>query len=121
MFLTTLNLPANIRVRAENVLLAGLWYGLTKPPMSLLLEPVLKSLQDLSTIGVVVRTPIGLRTIRGKVVLGIFEFPAKAAILCAKQFIGKHGCSVCLHTAERLRNGARIYGPCAYPDCTRVS
>ena len=34
VFLTILNLPASIRMKAENVLLAGLWYGPCKPPIS---------------------------------------------------------------------------------------
>ena len=121
VFLTILNLPASIRMKAENVILAGLWYGPSKPPMTLLLEPVLKSLQYLSTSGVVVRTPTGLRTIRAMLVMGVFDLPAKAAVLCAKQFNGEHGCSVCVHPGERLRNGARIYLPHAYPDRTHES
>ena len=101
VFLTILNLPASIRMKAENVILAGLWYGPSKPPMTLLLEPVLKSLQGLSASGVVVRTPTSLRTIRAMLVMGVFGLPAKAAVLC-----GKHGCSVCIHPGERLSNGA---------------
>ena len=91
VFLTILNLPANIRMKAENVLLAGLWYGPTKPPMKQLLEPVLENLQHLSAPGVVVRTPSGLRTIYARLVMGVFDLPAKAAVLCAKQFNGEHG------------------------------
>ena len=89
--------------------------------MTLSLEPVLKSLQYLSTSGGVVRTPTGLRTIRAMLVMGVFDLPAKAAVLCAKQFNGEHGCSVCIHPGERLRNGARIYLPHAYPNRTHES
>ena len=85
MFLTILNLPVNIRMKAENVLLAGLWYDPTKPPMRQLIEPVLENLQQLSAPGEVVRTPSGLRTICARLVMGLFDLPAKAAVLCVKQ------------------------------------
>ena len=121
VFLTILNLPANIRMKAENVLLAGLWYGSTKPPMRQLLEPVLENLKQLSAPGVVFRTPSGLRTIRAKLVMAVFDLPAKAAVLCAKQYNGEHGCAVCIHPGERLTNGARIYLPRPFPHRTHKS
>lgn len=43
--------------------------------------------------------------------MGVFDLPAKAAVLCAKQFNGLHGCSVCLHPGKRLANNSRIYLP----------
>ena len=73
----------------------GLWYGPSKPPMKMLLEPVLESLRELSISGVVVRTPTGLKTFRAMLVMGQFDLPAKAAVLCAKQYNGEHGCAVC--------------------------
>lgn len=39
VFLTILNLPPAIRMKAENILLAALWYGPGKPPMRELLGP----------------------------------------------------------------------------------
>ncbi len=52
----------------------------------------------------------------------VFDLPAKAAVLCAKQFNGKHGCSVCLHPGDRLPNNARVYLPgTVYPARTHRS
>lgn len=42
--------------------------------------------------------------------MGIFDLPAKAAVLC---FNGEFGCSVCLHPGKRLPNNARVYLPSA--------
>ena len=39
-------------------------------------------------------------------------------MLCAKQYNGEHGCSLCVNPGVRLSNGARIYHPQIYPDCT---
>ncbi len=63
-------------------------------------------------------TPAGLSTIRAKIVVGIFDLPAKAAVLCAKQFNGEYGCAVCIHPGLRLGNGARIYLPQKHTDRT---
>ena len=121
VFVTILNLPISIRMKAENVLLAGLWYGSAKPPMKLLLEPVLASIKQLSISGLTIMTANGLKRIRAKVVMGIFDLPAKAAVLCAKQYNGQHGCSVCVHPGERLGNGARVYRPQKYHERTHSS
>ena len=118
VFLSILNLPASIRMKAENILLAGLWYGPSKPPMKLLLDPILASLREISVSGVVVRTPTGLQHIRVKLIMVFFDLPAKAAVLCAKQYNGEHGCAVCVHPGVRLSNGARIYRPQIYQDRT---
>ena len=80
VFLTILNLPISIRMKAENVLLAGLWYGPTKPPMKLLLQPVLNRLKQLATSGLTIRTPEGLRRIRTKVVMGIFQLKQQCCV-----------------------------------------
>ena len=56
-------------------------------------------------------TPAGVKIVKGKLVLGLFDLPAKSAVLCAKQFNELHGCSVCLHPGKRLSNNARVYLP----------
>lgn len=38
VFLVILNLPPAIRMNAQNIVLAGLWYGSKKPPMQLSYE-----------------------------------------------------------------------------------
>ena len=42
VYLVILNLPANIRMNAENVILCALWIGPNKPIMEILLSPVAK-------------------------------------------------------------------------------
>ena len=72
VFLVILNLPRNMRMNAQNIVLAGLWYGSKKPPMHLLLEPSIKRLDRLHTLGVAIETPHGLIIYRAKVELAIF-------------------------------------------------
>ena len=117
-YLLVLNLPVKVRMNSSNIILAGLWVGHTKPPMKLLLDPVISNLDHLRNEGFVI-TILGRNiTITGQLVIAIFDLPAKAAVLCAKQFNGKHGCSVCLHPGKRLSNNARVYLPETHPDRT---
>ena len=111
VYLVILNLPPTIRMNAENILLCGLWVGPTKPPMDKLLEPVVTNVRKLSSEGIIIKTPTGISRIKGKLVLGIFDLPAKASVLTMKQFNGMFGCSVCLHPGKRLSNNARVYLP----------
>ena len=55
------------------------------------------------------KTPDGMYAVRAKVVMGVFDLLARAAVLCMKQFNGLHGCTVCTHPGERTASGARIY------------
>lgn len=120
VYLIILNLPPGIRMNSENVLMAGLWYG-KKPAMNLLLTPIIESLNRFSTLGISITTPEGLVTIRTKLVMGVFDLPAKSAVLCAKQFNGKHGCSVCLHPGTLVSRNHRVYLPGDYVSRTHYS
>ena len=43
--------------------------------------------------------------------MAIFDLTAKATALCAMQFNGQYGCSICLHLDKRLQNKTQIYPP----------
>ena len=123
VYLIILNLPPGIRMNAENVLLAGLWYG-KKPSMDILdlmLRLILESLDRFSTLGISIDTPQGLVTIHIKLVMGVFDLPAKSAVLCAKQYNGKYGCSVCLHPGTLISRNHRVYLPGEHVDRTQHS
>lgn len=121
VYLVILNLPANIRMNSENVILCGLWVGPRKPIIHYLLDPIVKTIRKLSTIGVKINSAIGHLTFRAKIVMGVFDLPAKAMVLNAKQYNGKYGCSVCLHPGKRLSNNSRVYLPeRTYPERTHA-
>ncbi len=98
-------------MNAENIILCGVWLGPVKPFMDALLGPIVSNLNRLSTEGLVINTLIGKHISRLKLVMGVFDLPAKAAVLNMKQFNGLHGCSVCVHPSKRLANNARVYLP----------
>ena len=59
-------------------------------------------------------------TYQAKDELAIVDLPVKAAVLCAKQFNGKYGCSVCLHPGE-YSGQCQVYPPTEYPERTHRS
>ena len=114
-----LNLPPAIRMNSENMVLAGFWVG-GKPVMKLLLTSVLENLSYLSS-GLKIRRSSGILKIFFKLSIGIFDLPAKAVVLNAKQYNGKYGCSVCMHPGFRLPNNSRIYLPHRYRERTHAN
>ena len=116
VYLTILNLPVNLSIRAHNIILCGLWAGSNGPLMSQLLKPVVNTLEQLYKVGILINTSAGTVLVRAKLVFGVFDLPAKAKVLCGKQFNGKFGCSVCLHPGKRLPNNSRVYLPDKYPE-----
>ena len=75
------------------------------------MQPVMSMLMSLYSLGITMLTPVGIKTIRAKLLTGVFDLLAKAPLLNMKQFNGKHGCSSCTHPGTRLTNNARIYLP----------
>lgn len=84
--------------------------------MKLRFEPIIKRMEAMSGVGISINTPDGLKTIRAKFVFGTFDLPAKALVLCAKQYNGEFGCSVCLHPGKQLDIGTRVYLPNFFPE-----
>ena len=49
VLVTTTSLLPNIRMDAENVVVAALWLGPCKPPMDILLPPTLSKIEELQS------------------------------------------------------------------------
>ncbi len=81
--------------------------------MHTLLSPILQRLDKLATIGFSFLSPEGWKTVRVKLLFGVFDLIAKAAVLNMKQFNGNHGCPTCLHPGER-HNRTQTYPPSYY-------
>ena len=112
ILLMILNLPPLLRQKAENIILCGLWYGPNKPDASLLLDPVMKVLNNLYEKGFEIkRSQVQTQLCRVKLVSAVFDLIARALVLKMKQFNGEYGCSVCLHPGKQLGKGTRVYLP----------
>ena len=109
--LSVTNLPPHLRMRKDFILLAGIWFGPTKPKMSVILEPILAEIMELNILGTEVETTGGKKTIRTKLILSVFDLPAKCTAVNMKQFNGRYGCLYCNHPGESLMKGCTIYRP----------
>ena len=110
VYLTVTSLAPEQRMLMKNIIIAALWYGPTKPPMNLLLGPICNCIQSLSDEGIPVTVDGALRIIRPKLLLGVFDLPARASATNTIQFNGKYGCLYCIDEGV-IQNRTRIYPP----------
>ena len=76
-------------------------YGLHTPNASLLLDPVLKNLNNLYETGFMMQSSNGQTQLcKVKLVSAVFDLIAMALDLAMKQFNGEYGCNVCLHPCK---------------------
>jgi hypothetical protein len=101
------SLPPEIRMNVAYLLLGGIWLGPTKPNMELILGPVL---EKISTLRIFIDIPEGTKVIKTKLLLGVFDLPAKAMALNFVQFNGKHGFAYCLDEGTYIHH-RRLYFP----------
>ena len=115
-------LPFTDRLKQENMLLAGLWYGKLKPAMHTYLEPFAIALRDLETTGIQVQPSSSLTPITVKVLLllGTCDKPAKCMVQNFTQFNGEYGCSRCLNPGNNIKTGKRGHAH-VYPFETNTS
>nr|XP_054928515.1 uncharacterized protein LOC129385659 isoform X2 [Dermacentor andersoni] len=99
-----------VLMRWQNVLVSGLWFSRTHPPMHLFMT---QFVEEVSKVGTLVWSYAG-RTIRSAVhaVVCCVDSPARAAILNSKQFNGYFGCSWCLQQGEVI-DGTLKYSFCS--------
>ncbi len=97
------NIAPHQRTRMDNLIVAGLWFGPTKPNMDILLQPILKNVSSVSTQ----KSGVCLQPF---VLMGVFDLPAKASATNTKQYNREYGCFYCLDKGH-ICNQARTYPP----------
>ena len=111
IFFVINELPYQLRMRKQNILLGGLWFGESKPNMSIFLQPLMKTLSKLELQGTVVKAFGIVNTFISRVILlaGTCDLPAKSLVLNFKQFNGFNGCAKCLQPGETYKLGPRSH------------
>eukprot|EP00731_Ephydatia_muelleri_P006885 Em0003g1133a len=74
----TTSLPPMIRMNSENMMVGALWLGPCKPPMKALLHPVLSNIENLQKTGIAFPTSKGMKILKAKLLMGVFDQPAKS-------------------------------------------
>ena len=104
------NLPPNVRTDLRNLVLAGIWLGPVKPDMTILLQPILERIFTLHQNGIAFQTLSGTKCLRAKLLCGIFDLLARAAVLKLTQWNGRFGCTYCLDEGTQVGH-VRLYLP----------
>ena len=120
VFLEIVNFGPSIRFRYDNVVICSVWIGRSKPNMHTLLKPILERLHQLDTLGFSFSSPEGVKTVRVRLLFGVFDLIAKSQVLNMKQFNGEYGCATCIHPGKH-HGGSRVYLPRSYPLRTMAS
>ncbi|XP_039308606.1 uncharacterized protein LOC105204984 isoform X2 [Solenopsis invicta] len=92
------------RLRRENIMLCGLWYGPDKPVMDIFLKPFVEELITLHNNGIECITPQNPEGIKIKVhtLIASVDSVARPLLQNIKQFNGEFGCSFCLKKGDRV-------------------
>lgn len=102
------------RIRKNNMILCGLWFGDKKPQMNLFLTPLKNELIHLHDNGFMSTTFLNIEPILIKVhpLVVPVDSSARPIMQNIKQYNGKYGCSYCLHKGKRVPVGqgfARVF------------
>ena len=102
-------LPYKLRIRKENMILAGLWFGPTKPCANLFMNSFIEELKNLHKgVDVIVADKVNPLRIRGLIICGTCDLGAKSQFLNIQQFNGKFGCPNCKIMTRRVEH-VQIY------------
>lgn len=88
------------RFLKENMILCGLWFGESKPFMSIFTKLLMKSLKFLVSNGIHYEVENEKICTKGFLICGTADLPAKSEILNWNQFNGQYSCMSCLHPGE---------------------
>ena len=107
LYLTINELPHEMRYKKENVILAGIWYGKKKPNANAFIHKFRDYFRELFVNGVQVVIPNPYRAINVKGILlrGTCDLPAKAQFLNMTQYNGRFGCQDCYCEGESIATG----------------
>ena len=94
--------PSTFEDEFRSYHLAGIWAGAKKPPMDVLLSPVISAIASLSSKGIEINIGSSKKIVR--------DLPARSAVLNMKQYNGEYGCTCCTSIGKRL-GASRIYLP----------
>lgn len=102
IFLQVNELP--FHVRSSELIVAGLWFGKSKPNMNIFLKPFVESINKLFTDGFKCNIDNHEITLKVYPVVCCVDSVARASLHCCMLFNGKYGCPWCLHPGEWVSN-----------------
>lgn len=119
VYLTINELPYKLRIRKENIVLVGLWFGSNKPSANHFMYKFRPKFETLLRGQII--TLLGQNiTVRGIILAGTCDLPAKAQFLNMMQYNGEFGCNHCKDKGESFTHPitggtSRVYRYNRYP------
>lgn len=109
LFLSINELPPHLRMR--RLILAGFWFGETKPNYPCIFEVFVEHMKKLSNEGCVIDVNGERLHFKCYCIACCVDSGARGAVQGIHQHNGEFGCSWCLHRGERVggNNNARMY------------
>ena len=102
----SIELKYRLRTKKENIILAGLWFGKSKPNPNIFLQPIHDTLSSLETDGVELRLHNGERVrVRAQLLGAVGDMPAKFAFMRFTQYNGAFSCFSCMSHGGRYDVG----------------
>lgn len=113
-------LPPDLRFKKENLILVGAWFGDQKPNFNVFFPPIARRFLKLQVEGLPVQTPVDFdqngnfsaidgpfieKVIKGVLITGTLDNPARDSLLNKVSFNAKEGC-FCKETGETVENRA---------------
>jgi len=85
-------------MNAENLILADARQGIGEPLMQTILSQVLNKIEHLHIQGIPIESPHfnGTKVVKGRLIMAVFDLPARAGATNFLQFNGNHSCLYCL-------------------------
>lgn len=107
LFLAINELPYSERFVQENLIFTGLWFGKSKPSMACFLKPFHDTLNTFFRSGFTVHCNhcSNYLNVRGLLMCGTCDLPAKCMVLNMNQFNGQYGCASCMQPGTVLSVG----------------
>ncbi len=104
VLLALTSLPPGVRMNAENLVLAGVWQCSVKPPMDIILGPVLDKISIIHIDGISVLIPgfSNQKIVRVQLLLSVFDLPARAMATNFVQYNGNYSCIYCCDKGEHV-------------------
>ena len=103
IYLMVNELPYKNRKQVENMVLAGLWFGDSKPLMSTFLKPIYQSLQELEGNGIDLTVGENIINVKAYLLCTAADLPAKSLLMNMNQFNGEYSCGKCLQKGQTFR------------------
>ena len=105
LMMTINELDLKQRMKSENMLLAGLWFGNQKPAMCTFLKPLVETMKEFGK-GIECTSPErGTFTCHAFLISATADLPARALLCNSVQYNGSFGCWKCLQKGETAARG----------------